>query len=98
LRLLARAGGAVPEELAEGLDRAHRLARTGLQESRQAITALRGETVPGPQSVADLVADHRAVSGRACVLVQRGRQRPLPADAALTLYRTASQECAGRCI
>lgn len=90
LRLLAGARGADPE-LREGLERAHRLARTGLLESRQAITALRGEAVPGPELLGALVAEHREATGRECRLVEEGVPRSLAADARLTLYRTAQE-------
>ncbi len=90
LRLLAGARGADPE-LREGLERAHRLARTGLSESRQAITALRGEAVPGPELLRALVAEHREATVRECRLVEEGVPRSLAADARLTLYRTAQE-------
>jgi signal transduction histidine kinase len=90
LRLLADARGADPE-VAQGLHRAHRLARTGLQESRQAITALRGGIVPGPEALPDLVAEHRAVTGHECRFVERGVPRPLGADVGLAVYRTAQE-------
>ncbi len=90
LRMLAGARGA-DREVGEGLERAHRLARTGLLESRQAITALRGEAVPGPELLPDLVAEHRAATGHECRLLEHGTPRTLPADVRLTLYRTAQE-------
>ena len=47
-RLLARDRGADPEVIA-GLERAHHLAASGLTEARQAISALRGDELPGPE-------------------------------------------------
>jgi signal transduction histidine kinase len=88
--LLARSRGA-DAEVRQGLDRAHRLARTGLQESRQTITALRGEAVPGPELIPALVAEHREATGRPCRLVEHGTARPLPPNSRLTLYRTAQE-------
>ena len=44
--------------------RAHALAREGLVETRQAVGALRGESVPAPAGIEALVADYRA-SGEA---------------------------------
>jgi signal transduction histidine kinase len=90
LRLMAASRSADPE-LAQGLGRAHRLARTGLLESRQAITALRGETVPGPELLPALVAEHREATGRECRLLEDGERRQLSADVRLTLYRTAQE-------
>jgi signal transduction histidine kinase len=90
LRLLADARGTDPE-VTEGLDRAHRLARTGLLESRQAITALRGEEVPGPELLPALVAEHREATGHECRLLESGAPRRLSPDVRLTLYRTAQE-------
>src|SRR5262249_31908439 len=52
-RLLARGRGADPE-VVEGLERAHHLAATGLAEARQAIAALRGDALPGPERLREL--------------------------------------------
>jgi signal transduction histidine kinase len=90
LRLLAASRGA-DAELGEGLERAQRLARTGLLESRQAITALRGEAVPGPELLPALVAEHREATGQECRLLVEGASRLLSADVRLTLYRTAQE-------
>jgi signal transduction histidine kinase len=56
-RLLARSGE--DGELAEIVQRAHGLARDGLSEARQAISALRGDVLPGPERLPALVNEHR---------------------------------------
>ena len=47
-RLLARDRGADPE-VVDAIERAHHLAAGGLAEARQAIAALRGDELPGPE-------------------------------------------------
>ena len=50
-RLLARDRGA-DREVVEGLERAHRLAVSGLSEAREAISALRGDDLPALEDLA----------------------------------------------
>ena len=52
-RLLARDRGADPE-VVEAVERAHHLAADGLAEARDAIAALRGEELPGPERLQHL--------------------------------------------
>jgi signal transduction histidine kinase len=47
-RLLAAQGGA-DSHVGEAIDRAHRLARTGLEEARRAIGMLHDDALPGPE-------------------------------------------------
>lgn len=90
-RLLALRSGADERVVAE-LVRSHQLAKGGLEDSRRAIRALRGDVLPGPDLLPRLVADAAATHGIRAELHVHGQPRPLPAEAALTLYRTA-QEC-----
>jgi signal transduction histidine kinase len=46
-RLLAGQGGA-DSQVSDAIERAHRLARTGLEEARRAIGMLRDDALPGP--------------------------------------------------
>ena len=58
-RLLARDRGADPA-VVSAVERAHHLAREGLDEARRAIGALRGDELPGPerlQALADAFAE-----------------------------------------
>jgi len=89
-RLLAERTGADPRVVAE-IERAHRLARSGLAETRDAIQALRGDLTPGPAHLDDLVADARAAHGLEAELNVHGIPRPVPADVGLTIYRTAQE-------
>jgi signal transduction histidine kinase len=85
-RLLARDRGADPEVVA-GLERAHRLAAGGLTEARQAIAALRGDELPGPERLRDL-AD---AFGPGCSLTVIGTPGETSSEARLALYRTAQE-------
>ncbi len=89
-RMLAERTGADPRVVTE-IDRAHRLARSGLADTRGAIGALRGDALPGPDLLPTLVVDARAGHGVRATLVVDGSARPLAADAGLTVYRTAQE-------
>jgi len=89
-RLLARDRDADPDVVA-AIERAHHLAAGGLAEARQAIAALRGEELPGPerlQALADAFAEHSAAH---CAVTVTGTPRELSSEARLALYRTAQE-------
>jgi signal transduction histidine kinase len=89
-RLLARDRDADPEVVA-AVERAHHLAAGGLAEARQAIGALRGEELPGPErlpALADAFGEH---SEARCELTVTGEPRELSSEARLALYRTAQE-------
>jgi len=85
-RLLASDRGSDPE-VAEAIERAHHLAADGLAEARDAIAALRGEELPGPERLQQL-AD--AYPGD-CSLTVTGTPRELTSEARLAVYRTAQE-------
>jgi signal transduction histidine kinase len=85
-RLLARDRGADPEVIA-AVERAHHLAGEGLAEARDAIAALRGEELPGPERLQHLAS---AFAGDAHVTVI-GEPRELSSEARLAVYRTAQE-------
>jgi signal transduction histidine kinase len=89
-RLLARDRGSDPEVVA-AVERAHHLAAGGLAEARQAIGALRGDELPGPErlgALADAFAEH---SDAPCSVEVTGEPRELSSEARLALYRTAQE-------
>ncbi|MBV9100362.1 MAG: two-component sensor histidine kinase [Candidatus Dormibacteraeota bacterium] len=73
------------------VERAQRLARSGLDEARQAVRALRGDTMPGPEQLAALAAEFEAEGGPPCRLEVDGESRPLAPEARLALYRAAQE-------
>ena len=85
-RLLARDRDADPE-LVEAIERAHRLTASGLGEAREAIGALRGDVLPGPDRLPSLVETF----GDRASLTITGEPAELASDARLALYRTAQE-------
>src|SRR3954470_22424308 len=89
-RLLARDRRADPEVVAS-IERAHHLAAGGLAEARQAIGALRGDELPGPERLAALADAFGEHSDATCTLDVTGEPRELSSEARLALYRTAQE-------
>ncbi|MBS1679595.1 MAG: sensor histidine kinase [Actinobacteria bacterium] len=80
----------VDSDVIAAIGRAHRHAASGLDEARAAIQALRGDSVPGPDKLEDLIEEFRA-HGITCTLEISGKPRRLPSEAALAVYRTAQE-------
>ena len=83
--------GAPAAEVAESIERAHRLARSGLTEARRAIGMLRDDALPGPERLAVLASDFAGDCGVPCDVSVAGDVRDLGADGRLTLYRVAQE-------
>ena len=75
----------------QSLDRAHRLAQEGLQEVRRAVGALRGDDLPGPDALPELVRTFEGDSGIACRFEVAGEPVHLGPEAGLAIYRTAQE-------
>jgi signal transduction histidine kinase len=75
----------------ELLDQAQRMATDGLGETRRAVHALRGETLPLPDGLAELSAAHQRRHGARVTFEVTGAPRPLPPDAGLAITRTAQE-------
>jgi signal transduction histidine kinase len=75
----------------ELLGQARRMATDGLNETRRAVLALRGETRPLPDGLAELSADHQRRHGTRVTFEVSGEPRPLPPDAGLALARIAQE-------
>ncbi len=88
-RLLAERTGADPR-LAEQVAGAQRLARDGMAGARRAVATLRGEELPGPAQLPELVEQSR-LAGLPVSLAVTGQPRPLPAEAGLVVYRTVQE-------
>lgn len=89
MRLLARAKG-LDDEVTGTIDRAHALTRSGIADARRAVGALRGDGLPGPDRLPDLVTEHRRAGG-SCELSIHGEPHPLSAEAGHALYRIAQE-------
>ncbi len=77
--------------LAPTIERAHHLAKAGLDETRQAIGALRDEVLPGPPLLGTLVEDFRHTTGIDCEFSVTGQERPLSPQTGLAVYRVAQE-------
>jgi signal transduction histidine kinase len=71
--------------------RAGQLAKEGLAETRRAISALRGDTLPLPDLLATLTAAYEMDTGAPATVEITGERHELRADVTLTLYRTAQE-------
>ncbi|HWF72130.1 MAG TPA: histidine kinase [Solirubrobacteraceae bacterium] len=89
-RLLAHDRG-VDADVSRAIDQAHGLAAGGLEEARRAISAARGDALPGPERVQSLAEAVAEQSGLPVTVDVRGEPRELPADARLAVYRTAQE-------
>jgi signal transduction histidine kinase len=78
-------------EAAVVVDRAGRLARDGLTETRRAVSALRGDPLPVPELIGALLDGYRADLDAPASLTVSGVQRPLDPEAGLALYRSAQE-------
>jgi signal transduction histidine kinase len=79
------------ERLPPAVDRAHQLARSGLEEARQAIGMLRGDELPGPGRLPELANGFAADTGVPCRFTEAGPPRELVAAVRLALYRVAQE-------
>lgn len=73
------------------VNRAQRLAREGLADTRRAISALRGDELPGPALLDRLVKDTSEATGIHAALAVTGEPRTLAPEVGLALYRTAQE-------
>jgi signal transduction histidine kinase len=89
-RLLALASPA-DERLAGTIDRAHELAKNGLDEARRAIGMLRDDDLPGPDRLAALTAAFQADTGVPARFTSSGTPRELTSAVRLALYRVTQE-------
>jgi signal transduction histidine kinase len=75
----------------EQVARAQRIARDGLADTRRAISALRGDELPGPALLDQLVRNTSETAGIDAALTVTGPERPLSPEAGLAVYRTAQE-------
>ncbi len=77
--------------LAATIDRAHQLAKSGLEEARQAIGMLRDDDLPGPGKLAALARSFEADTGVPCRYTETGRPAELGSAVWLALYRVTQE-------
>jgi signal transduction histidine kinase len=88
-KLADREQAAAP--LSDAIDRASELVRAGLANARQAVGALRGDALPTVSQLPALIASYKADMDLDVSLRIEGRERTLPADSSLALYRGAQE-------
>jgi signal transduction histidine kinase len=89
-RKLADREGA-PAPLREAIDRASELVKAGLANARQAVGALRGDSLPTVSQLPTLIDTYRADMHLDVTLRIEGEARTLPADSSLAIYRGAQE-------
>ncbi len=89
--LAARERERLDPELGDAIERAHHLARSGLEESRRAIGMLRGDDLPGPDGLDALAAEFQRDSEIPCRVAVEGGERELGSEARLAVYRVAQE-------
>jgi signal transduction histidine kinase len=89
-RLLALADPA-DARLADTIDRAHELAKNGLDEARHAIGMLRDDELPGPDRLAALTEAFQADTGVPCQFTSSGTPGDLASPVRLALYRVTQE-------
>ncbi|HEX3705459.1 MAG TPA: sensor histidine kinase [Mycobacteriales bacterium] len=89
-RVLAKSRKVDAEVMAR-LDRAVSLARTGLEEARDAVGTLRDDALPGPTRLPQLVADFGRDSGIEAKFSETGTPGPLDPEARVALFRAAQE-------
>ena len=77
--------------LAGTIDRAHQLAKSGLDEARRAIGMLRGDELPGPARLAALARAFQLDTGVPCRFTEAGKRRDLDSAVRLALYRVTQE-------
>jgi signal transduction histidine kinase len=79
------------ERLAGTIDRAHELARNGLDEARRAIGMLRDDELPGPDRLAALTGAFQADTGVPARFTTSGSPGDLASAVRLALYRVTQE-------
>ncbi|MEW9531945.1 sensor histidine kinase [Microbispora sp. NPDC049125] len=75
----------------ERVARAGDMARAGLEESRRAVAALRGDEIRLTDQLERLAGEFRAASGAPCTVTVSGDPGRLPPEARLAVVRTAQE-------
>ena len=81
----------VDAEVLDRIDRAVSLARTGLEEARDAVATLRDDALPGPERLPALVDEFARTAGVDCHFEQTGTPTALTPEARVALFRSAQE-------
>ncbi|ALG08830.1 sensor histidine kinase [Kibdelosporangium phytohabitans] len=83
--------GAERDVVLDRVVRAGDLARSGLEDSKRAVAALRGDQAPLAEQLEQLADQFRATTGRACEVTVTGDAGQLTPEAWLAVVRTAQE-------
>jgi signal transduction histidine kinase len=83
--------GADRDDVLARVQRAHELAREGLQETRRAVGALRGDAVPAPARIEALVDEYRAGTDAGAELTIHGDPARLSGPTGETVLRVVQE-------
>jgi signal transduction histidine kinase len=75
----------------ERVTQAGAMARAGLEETKRAVAALRGESTPLADELSRLAEQFRVTTGNRCAVEVSGDPSALPAEARLAVARTAQE-------
>ena len=89
-RLLAEHTHADPR-LVEQVSNAQSLVRDGIRNARRTVETLRGDALPGPGQLPELVEQTTRTTGRPVAYAVVGHAVPLAPESGLTVYRTAQE-------
>ena len=89
-RLLAETTGADPR-LVDQVSRAQALARDGMGNAKRVVSALRGDALPGPAMLPQLIDEVRAANALPVTLTVTGTAKPLVPEAGLAVYRAVQE-------
>jgi signal transduction histidine kinase len=81
----------VTPQVGAAIERAAELVRDGLANARQAVGALRGDSLPSIDELDSLISAFRRDTDIGVTLIVEGKVRPVPANASLVLYRGAQE-------
>lgn len=73
------------------VEQAGAMARAGLEETKRAVAALRGEAAPVADELASLAEQFRVTTGNRCDVEVSGDPSDLPVEARLAVVRTAQE-------
>jgi signal transduction histidine kinase len=79
------------QKVSDAIERASDLVRDGLRDARNAVGALRGDSLPGVEQLERLIAGFRSDVGTPITYKVEGVEHALSADAGLALYRGAQE-------
>lgn len=89
-RLLLERDGDAAVALAR-VEQAGTMARAGLEETKRAVAALRGEATPLAEELTGLAEQFRVTTGNPCVVEVSGDASVLPPETRLAVVRTAQE-------